>query len=120
MTELQSFGLRLLDPSSPNAGVASRRGGAGPSDHKAVTVDGHTIMVPVHTSSAWAFRSQSTAIASSRLAFSRSALLRSCFASSRSGALLITLPLCHCTSTKRNSGSLRTASRNCCWARTLS
>jgi radical SAM protein (TIGR04043 family) len=50
MTELQSFGLRLVDPS---AGAASRRGGAGPSDHKAVTVDGHTIMVPVHTSSAW-------------------------------------------------------------------
>ncbi len=53
MTELQSYGLRLDDPGSPNAGVASRRGGAGPSDHKAVTVDGHTIMVPVHTSSAW-------------------------------------------------------------------
>lgn len=50
MTELQSFGLRLADP---GAGAASRRGGAGPSDHKAVTVDGHTIMVPVHTSSAW-------------------------------------------------------------------
>jgi radical SAM protein (TIGR04043 family) len=49
-TELQSAGLRLVDP---NAGVASRRGGAGPSDHKAVTVDGVTIMVPVHTSSAW-------------------------------------------------------------------
>ena len=54
MTELQSFGLRLADPGSPNAGVASRRGGAGPSDHKAVTVDGHTIMVPVHTHGAWA------------------------------------------------------------------
>ena len=53
MTELQSFGLRLVDPASKNAGVASRRGGAGPSDHKAVTIDGHTIMVPVHTSSAW-------------------------------------------------------------------
>lgn len=50
MTELQSFGLRLVDP---RAGVASRRGGAGPSDHKAVTVDGHTIMVPVHTATAW-------------------------------------------------------------------
>ena len=50
MTELQSAGLRLADPS---AGVASRRGGAGPSDHKAVTVDGRTIMVPVHTSTAW-------------------------------------------------------------------
>ena len=53
MTELQSYGLRLDDPASPNGGVASRRGGAGPSDHKAVIVDGHTIMVPVHTSSAW-------------------------------------------------------------------
>jgi radical SAM protein (TIGR04043 family) len=53
MTELQSRGLRLLDPRSPHAGVASRRGGAGPSDHKAVTVDGHTIMVPVHTHGAW-------------------------------------------------------------------
>lgn len=50
MTQLQSFGLQLVDPS---AGVASRKGGAGPSDHKAVTVDGHTIMVPVHTSTAW-------------------------------------------------------------------
>lgn len=50
MTELQSVGLRLEDP---NAGAASRRGGAGPSDHKAVTIDGVTIMVPVHTSTAW-------------------------------------------------------------------
>jgi len=53
MTELQSFGLRLAEPDAAGAGVASRRGGAGPSDHKAVTVDGHTIMVPVHTASAW-------------------------------------------------------------------
>jgi len=51
MTELQSYGLRLADP---GAGASSRRGGAGPSDHKAVTVDGHTIMVPVHTGSAFA------------------------------------------------------------------
>ena len=50
MTELQSLGLRLVDP---NIGVASRRGGAGPSDHKAVIVEGRTVMVPVHTSSAW-------------------------------------------------------------------
>jgi radical SAM protein (TIGR04043 family) len=50
MTELQSHGLRLVDP---NAGAASRRGGAGPSDHKAVMVDGVTLMVPVHTASAF-------------------------------------------------------------------
>lgn len=50
ITELQSKGLRLLDPS---AGLPSRRGGAGPSDHKAVTIDGHTVMVPVHTAPAF-------------------------------------------------------------------
>jgi len=49
MTELQSYGLRLADAST---GAPSRIGGAGPSDHKAVTVDGHTIMVPVHTGTA--------------------------------------------------------------------
>jgi radical SAM protein (TIGR04043 family) len=49
ITELQSYGLRLDDVS---AGAPSRRGGAGPSDHKAVTVDGKTVMVPVHTSGA--------------------------------------------------------------------
>ena len=46
ITDLQSLGLRLVDPS---AGATSRRGGAGPSDHKAVTVGGTTVMVPVHT-----------------------------------------------------------------------
>ncbi len=49
MTELQSFGLRLADPTT---GAPGRRGGAGPSDHKAVLVDGHTIMVPVFSGSA--------------------------------------------------------------------
>ncbi|QHJ01702.1 MSMEG_0568 family radical SAM protein [Xylophilus rhododendri] len=50
MTELQSHGLRMVDP---DAGAASRRGGAGPSDHKAVTVDGITLMVPIHTQPAF-------------------------------------------------------------------
>ena len=50
INELQSFGVRLLDPS---AGVQSRRGGAGPSDHKALTIDGRTVMVPVHTATAF-------------------------------------------------------------------
>jgi radical SAM protein (TIGR04043 family) len=49
LSELQTNGLRLLDSS---AGAASRRGGAGPTDHKAVTVLGTTIMVPVHTQGA--------------------------------------------------------------------
>ena len=48
---MQSFGARLGDP---GAGVQSRRGGAGPSDHKAVTLDGMTVMVPVHTAPAFA------------------------------------------------------------------
>ncbi len=42
--------MRLVDP---KAGVQSRRGGAGPSDHKAITIDGVTVMVPVHTASAF-------------------------------------------------------------------
>ena len=46
LSELQTNGLRLVDA---GAGAASRRGGAGPTDHKAVTVLGTTIMVPVHT-----------------------------------------------------------------------
>jgi radical SAM protein (TIGR04043 family) len=50
INELQSFGVRLVDPS---AGANSRRGGAGPSDHKAITIDGMTVMAPVHTAPAF-------------------------------------------------------------------
>lgn len=46
ITELQSHGLKLLEP---NVGAAGRQGGAGPSDHKAITIDGTTVMVPVFT-----------------------------------------------------------------------
>jgi biotin synthase-related radical SAM superfamily protein len=49
LSDLQSRGLRLIDPS---IGAPSRIGGAGPTDHKAITVLGTTIMVPVHTRSA--------------------------------------------------------------------
>lgn len=49
ITELQSRGLKLIDPT---LGAAGRRGGAGPSDHKAVTVDGTTVMVPIYTGTA--------------------------------------------------------------------
>jgi len=50
INELQSYGVRLVDP---KAGTESRRGGAGPSDHKAMTIDGMTVMVPVHTAPAF-------------------------------------------------------------------
>ena len=50
INELQSFGVRLVDP---KAGGDSRRGGAGPSDHKAMTIDGVTVMAPVHTAPAF-------------------------------------------------------------------
>jgi radical SAM protein (TIGR04043 family) len=50
INELQSYGVRLVDP---KAGIDSRRGGAGPSDHKAVTIDGVTVMAPVHTAPAF-------------------------------------------------------------------
>src|SRR5687768_10534421 len=46
ISELQALGLRYLDPEGP--GLA-RMGGAGPSDHKALTVAGHTVMVPIFT-----------------------------------------------------------------------
>ncbi len=42
--------MRLVDP---KAGADSRRGGAGPSDHKALTIDGMTVMIPVHTAPAF-------------------------------------------------------------------
>ena len=45
-SELQSLGLRIVDEA---ASASSRRGGAGPSDHKALTLMGTTIMVPIHT-----------------------------------------------------------------------
>lgn len=50
INELQSFGVRLADTKT---GVESRRGGAGPSDHKAMTLDGMTVMVPVHSAPAF-------------------------------------------------------------------
>jgi radical SAM protein (TIGR04043 family) len=49
ITELQSKGLRWVDP---NIGASGRKGGAGPSDHKAVTIEGTTVMVPIYTDSA--------------------------------------------------------------------
>ncbi|BDV36216.1 MSMEG_0568 family radical SAM protein [Methylocystis iwaonis] len=50
INELQSFGIRLAAPGS--AGV-TRRGGAGPSDHVPVTIDGMTVMAPVHNAPAF-------------------------------------------------------------------
>ena len=49
LTDLQSLGLRLAGAAGTLPG---RRGGAGPSDHAAVSVDGVTVMVPVHTAAA--------------------------------------------------------------------
>ncbi len=46
LSELQSAGLRIGNAPST---APSRSGGAGPTDHKAVTVLGTTIMVPIHT-----------------------------------------------------------------------
>lgn len=49
LTELQTSGIHFTSPDDESV---SRRGGAGPSDHQAVTVDGTTIMVPVYTNAA--------------------------------------------------------------------
>jgi radical SAM protein (TIGR04043 family) len=51
INELQSFGVRLNDPKTTGL---SRRGGAGPSDHMPLTIDGSTVMVPVHNAPAFA------------------------------------------------------------------
>jgi radical SAM protein (TIGR04043 family) len=49
LTELQTAGMRVR--SAHGLGL-HRRGGAGPTDHKAVRIAGQTIMVPVHTAGA--------------------------------------------------------------------
>jgi radical SAM protein (TIGR04043 family) len=65
ITQLQSQGLRLTRGSAASEptdsqpenqpielGAKGRKGGAGPSDHKAITLDGTTVMVPVFNASA--------------------------------------------------------------------
>lgn len=51
LTEMQSLGVQWLNAGASGAGV-SRIGGAGPSDHKAITLEGQTVMVPIHTGAA--------------------------------------------------------------------
>jgi radical SAM protein (TIGR04043 family) len=46
LSELQTLGVRWHSTSGPGL---SRAGGAGPSDHKAILLDGHTLMVPIFT-----------------------------------------------------------------------
>ena len=52
ITDLQSQGLKLIDHVDHELGSVSRKGGAGPTDHKAVIIDGTTVTIPVHTNSA--------------------------------------------------------------------
>jgi radical SAM protein (TIGR04043 family) len=47
--DLQSLGLRLTDS---RVGLTARKGGAGPTDHKAITVGDRTVMVPVFSGGA--------------------------------------------------------------------
>jgi radical SAM protein (TIGR04043 family) len=44
LSELQALGMRWVDPAGPGL---SRSGGAGPSDHKAITLTHQTVMVPI-------------------------------------------------------------------------
>ncbi|MBM0741521.1 MSMEG_0568 family radical SAM protein [Phormidium sp. CLA17] len=52
ITELQTYGLKWADSAENSAGANGRKGGAGPSDHKAMTIDGTTVMVPIYTGAA--------------------------------------------------------------------
>lgn len=49
ITELLTQGVNIINPSEQHV---SRHGGAGPSDHQAVTIDGMTVMVPIYTHNA--------------------------------------------------------------------
>jgi radical SAM protein (TIGR04043 family) len=49
LTELQAIGARWISPDGPGL---SRMGGAGPSDHKALVLEGETLMIPIHTAAA--------------------------------------------------------------------
>jgi radical SAM protein (TIGR04043 family) len=49
IAELQAFGVQWIDPKGPGL---SRAGGAGPSDHKAITLENQTVMVPIFTHAA--------------------------------------------------------------------
>lgn len=49
ITELITQGVKVINPQQQHV---SRHGGAGPSDHQAVTIDGVTVMVPIYTHSA--------------------------------------------------------------------
>lgn len=49
LTEVQTRGVRLV---SEEQAHVSRKGGAGPSDHQAIVIDGTPVMVPVYTHSA--------------------------------------------------------------------
>jgi radical SAM protein (TIGR04043 family) len=57
LSELQALGMRWVDGRGPGL---SRHGGAGPSDHKAVTLGGQTVMVPIftHASDASPYRAE--------------------------------------------------------------
>jgi radical SAM protein (TIGR04043 family) len=46
LAELQAFGVCWLSTKGPGL---SRAGGAGPSDHKAILIGAHTLMVPIFT-----------------------------------------------------------------------
>ncbi len=48
LTDIQTQGIRLAHREQDHL---SRRGGAGPSDHQAIVIDGTPVMVPVHTQS---------------------------------------------------------------------
>lgn len=49
ITELLTRGVQVVNPRQEHV---SRHGGAGPSDHQAMDIDGVTVMVPVYTHSA--------------------------------------------------------------------
>jgi radical SAM protein (TIGR04043 family) len=56
LAELQATGVALEDDGGAAATAGGRRGGAGPSDHRALTLGGATIMVPMRAPGRSPFR----------------------------------------------------------------
>jgi radical SAM protein (TIGR04043 family) len=56
MADLQAAGLSVESDSAAATAPVGRRGGAGPSDHRAVSLDGATVMVPMRPAGQSPFR----------------------------------------------------------------
>ena len=94
ITELLTQGVNVINPQQEHV---SRHGGAGPSDHQAMNIDGVTVMVPIYTHAAhrspWQVKHEASGAA--RLFNNAIPVREISFASKRrTGSPIRTLPPC--------------------------